>query len=181
MPRVAVELTDKEIKEIIAKTKKNISEGIRELITQNKERLSITEDELRELISNAVFSHFNNLLSELKELLKTALKNKSAVDRKEFERTRGAILREIDSLKSKVMVMERDIQKMDTDLRVYAATNIQELRKELLGEMEITGYQVSQMTKIVGNLKAKIGSLEGRVELLERGEKPKECCLIHSS
>jgi len=47
--------------------------------------------------------------------------------------------------------------------------------------METTSYQVSQTIKIVGNLKAKVGSLEDRVESLERGEKPKECCLTHSS
>ena len=99
MPRVNVELTEKEVKEIILKTKKSVAEGIKELITQNKDRLSLSKEELQELVNGVVFSHTNNLLSELKELFKVTSKSKSStIDKKEFERTRSALLKEIDDL-----------------------------------------------------------------------------------
>jgi predicted nuclease with TOPRIM domain len=196
MPRVNVELTEKEVKEIILKTKKSVAEGIKELITQNKDRLSLSKEELQELVNGVVFSHTNNLLSELKELFKVTSKSKSStIDKKEFERTRSALLKEIDDLRSKLAYLERKFDQTDTDLRVFVAKRIDELKEELpkkelnnlkaelaalykklpqlkeelQEEVKKVSYWTVEMMITVGRLKGEVIKLKDRVEALERG------------
>ena len=196
MPRVNVELTEKEVKEIILKTKKSVAEGIKELITQNKDRLSLSKEELQELVNGVVFSHTNNLLSELKELFKVTSKSKSStIDKKEFERTRSALLKEIDDLRSKLAYLERKFDQTDTDLRVFVAKRIDELKEELpkkelnnlkaelaalykklpqlkeelQEEVKKVSYWTAEMMITVGRLKGEVIKLKDRVEALERG------------
>jgi predicted nuclease with TOPRIM domain len=196
MPRVNVELTEKEVKEIILKTKKSVAEGIKELITQNKDRLSLSKEELQELVNGVVFSHTNNLLSELKELFKVTSKSKSStIDKKEFERTRSALLKEIDDLRSKLAYLERKFDQTDTDLRVFVAKRLDELKEELpkkelnnlkaelaalykklpqlkeelQEEVKKVSYWTVEMMITVGRLKGEVIKLKDRVEALERG------------
>lgn len=209
MPRVSVELSDKEIKEIIFRTKKNVAEGIRELLFQNRERVSLTEEQLREMVNSVVFSHVNNLLSELKsELKKTAEKlPKVAVDEKkfvardEFEKTRSAILKEIDKLKNELASFEREYQRNDTKIRINIARTNQELEKlkeklsnlqpdisavfenerfkEVEGQARGAAYWTSQLMFTVGRLIGRVNQVSERLNAIERGER--NCSLVHRS
>ena len=193
MPEVKVTLTEEEIKEIIMKTKKSVAEGIKELILKNRDNLSLTEEQLRELITQVVFSHTEHLISQIREIVgkgaKEVLQRPQEIKklREELEKLKE----EIDSLKNS---LKKELSDLDVNLRVFTAKKRQESErviaaqlKELKREVEEAKKKASSSAYWTVELMFTTGNLKQQVERLERDVQPflqrikRECSVAHKS
>jgi len=196
MPRVTVELTDKEIKEIIYKTNKSVAEGIKELILQNIDKLSLTEEQLRELITQVVFSHSKHLISEIRELVEKASQNPKEITK---------LSEELSTLKTKVhnlgvalakahSELRKEIEDKDTNIKVFVAKRCKELESitarklkeiEKKTNAEETKRQAEAAAYWTAKLMLTVGELLGRVKKIEEALIPvvqrfkRECVKSH--
>ncbi len=208
MPRVTVELTDKEIKEIIHKTKKSVAEGIKELILQNKDKLTLNEEQLRELITQVVSSRTSSLVSEIRKLIEEKYRNSETL--KNLSGTLFSLKTDCHSLQTTVKELQTavkelqkemaKVEKWDTNLRVFVARKQQELEqivarklreiekksqptqelKEIKSKAEGAAYWSAKLMLTVGELLNKVKKLEDTViPIAQRFSR--ECCKSHYS